>query len=64
MKVKFVVNRLTILKNLLLDLDQHAKTYREFEFRGDENVLTKYDNLAIARQIKNYPSINQQISLF
>ncbi len=64
MKVKFIVNRLTILKNLLLDIDQHAKTYREFEFRGDENVLTKYDNPAIARQFKNYPSINQQISLF
>jgi 2'-5' RNA ligase len=64
MKVKFVVNRLTILKNLLLDIDQHAKTYREFEFRGDENVLTKYNNLVIARQFKNYPSINQQISLF
>ncbi|WP_114938178.1 hypothetical protein [Mucilaginibacter endophyticus] len=64
MKVKFVVDRLTILKNLLLDIDQHAKTYREFEFRGGENELTRLDNLASTRQFKNYPSINQQISLF
>ncbi|AYL95887.1 2'-5' RNA ligase family protein [Mucilaginibacter celer] len=64
MKVKFVVSRLTILQNLLTDSDQHAKTYREFEFRGDENVLAGSDNWGINRQIKNYPSINQQISLF
>jgi 2'-5' RNA ligase len=64
LNVKFVVNRLTILKNLLLDIDQHAKVYREFEFRGSENELTGLDNLASTRQFKNYPSINQQISLF